>query len=57
MTKKSPDSVPKRAIVVRAMDRASLETAPDNSLWRLGHSTVLMKLAGKFWLPDPVFSG
>ena len=48
MTKKSPDSVPKRAIVVRAMDRASLETAPDNSLWRLGHSTVLMKLAGKF---------
>lgn len=57
MTKKSPDSVPKRAIVVRAMDRASLETAPDNSLWRLGHSTVLMKLAGKFWLTDPVFSG
>jgi len=56
MTKKSPDSVPKRPIVVQPMDRGSLETAPDNSLWRLGHSTVLLKLAGKFWLTDPVLS-
>jgi len=30
--------------------------APDRTLWRLGHSTVLMKLRGGFWLTDPVFA-
>jgi L-ascorbate metabolism protein UlaG (beta-lactamase superfamily) len=30
--------------------------APDRSLFRLGHSTVLLKLNGHFWLTDPVFS-
>ena len=24
------------------------------SLWRLGHSTLLLKLQGRFWLTDPV---
>ncbi|WP_406666177.1 MBL fold metallo-hydrolase [Gallaecimonas sp. GXIMD1310] len=33
-----------------------LQQAPDNSLWRLGHSTVLLKLAGDFFLTDPVFA-
>jgi L-ascorbate metabolism protein UlaG (beta-lactamase superfamily) len=32
-----------------------LATAPDNSLWRLGHSSVLLKLDGVFLLTDPVF--
>ncbi|MBJ9978494.1 MBL fold metallo-hydrolase [Pseudomonas sp. S75] len=30
--------------------------APDRSLWRLGHSTVLLKLRGRFFLTDPVFA-
>lgn len=33
-----------------------LATAPDHSLWRLGHSTLLLKLRGGFWITDPVFA-
>jgi L-ascorbate metabolism protein UlaG (beta-lactamase superfamily) len=33
-----------------------LLAAPDNTLFRLGHSTVLLKLNNEFWLTDPVFS-
>ncbi|MPS26220.1 MBL fold metallo-hydrolase [Pigmentiphaga sp.] len=52
-----PDgTVPDTPIPVRALDRAQLEAAPDHSLYRLGHSTVLMKLRGRYWLTDPVFS-
>jgi L-ascorbate metabolism protein UlaG (beta-lactamase superfamily) len=36
--------------------RAQLEAAPDRSLFRLGHSTMLLKLRGGFWITDPVFS-
>ncbi|WP_409558255.1 MBL fold metallo-hydrolase [Achromobacter animicus] len=49
-------TVPDITIPVRALDRAALEAAPDRSLYRLGHSTILMKLRGRFWLTDPVFS-
>lgn len=30
--------------------------APDQTLYRLGHSTMLLKLDNAFWLTDPVFS-
>ena len=30
--------------------------APDATLFRLGHSTILLKLQGEFFLTDPVFS-
>ena len=53
---KPTGTVPDRPIPVRALDRAQLEAAPDRSLYRLGHSTVLLKLRGKYWLTDPVFS-
>lgn len=33
----------------------ALAAAPDGSLWRLGHSTLLLKLRGGFWITDPVF--
>jgi L-ascorbate metabolism protein UlaG (beta-lactamase superfamily) len=33
-----------------------LDAAPDRSLFRLGHSTILLKLRGQYWLTDPVFS-
>jgi len=42
--------------VTHALTRDELLAAPDRSLFRLGHSTVLLKLRGAFWLTDPVFS-
>jgi len=52
-----PDStVPAAAVPVQALTRAQLLAAPDNSLFRLGHSTLLLKLNNEFFLTDPVFS-
>lgn len=53
---KPAGTVPAAPIPVQPLTRAALLAAPDQSLWRLGHSTVLMKLEGRFWLTDPVFS-
>lgn len=49
-------TVPAGAIPVRAMTRSALLAAPDNTLYRLGHSSTLLKLGGEFYLLDPVFS-
>ncbi|MGJ9416697.1 MBL fold metallo-hydrolase [Massilia sp. CMS3.1] len=49
-------TVPAGAIPVRAMTRSALLAAPDNTLYRLGHSSTLIKLGGEFYLLDPVFS-
>ncbi|AKC88332.1 hydrolase [Pseudoxanthomonas suwonensis] len=43
-----PDVVP--------LTRADLDAAPDRSLFRLGHSTLLVKLRGGWWITDPVFA-
>jgi L-ascorbate metabolism protein UlaG (beta-lactamase superfamily) len=56
LTQKPDTTVPRAPIPVRALDAATLAAAPDASLFRLGHSTLLLKLAGEFWLTDPVFS-
>jgi L-ascorbate metabolism protein UlaG (beta-lactamase superfamily) len=56
LTGKSDTTVPRVPIPVRPLTRAELLEAPDASLYRLGHSTVLLKLHGEFWLTDPVFS-
>ncbi|MDP5240833.1 MBL fold metallo-hydrolase [Uliginosibacterium sp. 31-16] len=56
LTGKSPDASPGAALEVLPLSPADLQQAPDQSLWRLGHSTVLLKLEGKFWLTDPVFA-
>ncbi|TFW22279.1 MBL fold metallo-hydrolase [Duganella callida] len=53
---KPKDTVPSVAIPVHAITQQQLMDAPDRSLFRLGHSTVLLKLNGHFWLTDPVFS-
>lgn len=53
---KPAHTVPARPLPVLPLTRAQLLAAPDHSLFRLGHSTVLMKLRGGFWLTDPVFS-
>jgi L-ascorbate metabolism protein UlaG (beta-lactamase superfamily) len=56
LTQKPETTVPRAAIPVHALDAAQLAAAPDMSLFRLGHSTLLLKLGGAFWLTDPVFS-
>jgi L-ascorbate metabolism protein UlaG (beta-lactamase superfamily) len=53
---KPKDTVPSLPIPVHAITQQQLMDAPDRSLFRLGHSTVLLKLNGDFWLTDPVFS-
>ncbi len=53
---KPDDTIPDTPPAVQPITRAQLLAAPDGSLFRLGHSTVLFKLAGGFWLTDPVFS-
>ncbi len=55
-TGKSPQSVPDAPIHIQQLTAEDIQSAPDQSLWRLGHSSILLKLAGKFWLIDPVFS-
>ncbi|UOD32394.1 MBL fold metallo-hydrolase [Massilia violaceinigra] len=56
MMGKNKDTVPSGAIPVQALTRAQLLAAPDNTLFRLGHSTLLLKLDNAFYLTDPVFS-
>lgn len=53
---KPSDSVPAKPVPVHAITREQLLVAPNNSVFRLGHSTILLKLDGQFWLTDPVFS-
>ena len=53
---KPSTTVPARALPVETLSRAQLDAAPDRTLFRLGHSTVLLKLDGAYWLTDPVFS-
>ncbi len=53
---KPKDTVPPAPTPVLALTRADLLAAPDRSLWRLGHSTLLLKLRGGFWITDPVFA-
>jgi L-ascorbate metabolism protein UlaG (beta-lactamase superfamily) len=56
MFNKPAGTVPRQPVPVRALSREALLAAPDNTLYRLGHSTMLIKLAGEFYLTDPVFS-
>jgi len=52
------DQSPSETIQVNKLTRHQLEALPNDqiSLVRFGHSTVLLKVKGKFWLTDPVFS-
>jgi L-ascorbate metabolism protein UlaG (beta-lactamase superfamily) len=50
-------TVPVDAIPVRPLTQAQLQALPDdaNHIVRLGHSSHLLKLQGRYWLIDPVF--
>ncbi len=52
-----PGTTPVDPIPVRKLDRAMLDAldVSANHIVRLGHSSHLLKLGGKYWLIDPVF--
>ncbi|HYF17474.1 MAG TPA: MBL fold metallo-hydrolase [Ramlibacter sp.] len=54
---KPPGTVPVDPIPVRQLTRAALDALDPaaNHIIRLGHSSHLLKLRGKWWLVDPVF--
>lgn len=52
---KPKDTVPNKEIPILSLSKEQLLSAPDRSLFRLGHSTILLKLQNEFWLTDPVF--
>ena len=47
---------PAGVIPVKPLTREQLDEAADFSVYRLGHSTLLLKLKGKYWLTDPVYA-
>lgn len=47
---------PAGSIPVQELSRAELLAAPNQTGYRLGHSTLLFKLQNQFFLTDPVFS-
>jgi len=53
---KPANSHPAEPVPVQTLTQAQLMAAPDNTLYRLGHSTVLLKLQNAFWITDPVFA-
>lgn len=56
MFNKPANTVPSQALPMQALTLDQLLAETENTLYRLGHSTVLFKLNGEFWLTDPVFS-
>ncbi|RMT58687.1 hypothetical protein ALP44_05423 [Pseudomonas syringae pv. theae] len=53
---KPKETRPAGEIPVQPLSRQQLLAAPNNTVYRLGHSTVLLKLRNRFWLTDPVFA-
>lgn len=53
-----PNATPKQLIPVHQITSVQLAQLPDDGsfLFRLGHSSILLKLNGDYWLFDPVFS-
>lgn len=52
---KPANTRPDAPLPVLPLSTQGLLDAPDNSLWRLGHSTILLKARGQFFITDPVF--
>lgn len=53
---KPANTQPAEAVPVQPLTRAQLLAAPDGTVFRLGHSTILLKLRNAFWITDPVFA-
>jgi L-ascorbate metabolism protein UlaG (beta-lactamase superfamily) len=57
-TEKKVDTTPDINIPVQAVSRADLDALSSDTLHlvKLGHSSILLKVYGEYWLIDPVFS-
>lgn len=54
---KSAESSPNFDFPIETLDRDSFDLEEnETSIFRLGHSSVLIHIDGKYWLTDPVFS-
>ena len=58
LTEKKVDSEPVKPIPMQTMTREQLDALSNDEfhLVRLGHSSMLLKVYGEYWLIDPVFS-
>jgi L-ascorbate metabolism protein UlaG (beta-lactamase superfamily) len=56
VTTEQVDKSPAAPIPLRQLTISELDQHEDSTLFRLGHSTVLLKLDGHYLLTDPVFS-
>jgi len=56
MVNKPRHTRPVGEIPVQPLSRQQLLAAPNNTVYRLGHSTVLLKLRDQYFLTDPVFA-
>lgn len=56
LTTEQVDKSPRAPLPLSTVDIAALRAAPGPLLYRLGHSTILLKLDGRYVLIDPVFS-
>ena len=52
------DSRPAKALPIKLVSRAQLDALSNRELHviKLGHSSILLKIYGEYWLIDPVFS-
>ena len=53
---KPKQTKPGQPLPIKALSTGHLLQSPDNSVFRLGHSSLLLKMKNKYWLIDPVFS-
>ncbi|CAM3438134.1 MBL fold metallo-hydrolase [Parendozoicomonas haliclonae] len=53
---KRTDPTPVAPIPLKTLTLADLEAQSGDLVVRLGHSTVLLRLSGEYWLTDPVFA-
>jgi len=56
LNQKTQNTHPKFPILIKKITAFELQQAVNNTVYRLGHSTVLLKLENNFYLTDPIFS-
>ncbi|MCC1496093.1 MBL fold metallo-hydrolase [Alcanivorax sp. 1008] len=55
LTEKSRHSFPKIEMPIKKIGTADIVEAANNTMWRLCHSTLLLKVSNQVFLTDPVF--
>lgn len=56
MSAKRSEPVPVNDIPLKKITRSQLDNSVEDAIFRLGHSTILMRLDGEYIMTDPVFS-